>query len=207
MKALVDSSLAPHRERMARQFGRSETVLMRYDLLETTADDFIADAVRETAKTDIGLTNGFRFGSPVPPGQLTDADLWNLLPMDLRMKSGWVTGKELRAYFENELETVYSKDPWKLNGGWGARASGLTLTFKARADYGRRVVSIKVNGKEIEPDGRYTDRRVRTARRAHRHDLPPPWHPRSKNARTVGARGARALSEKPPSHCAAPRRS
>ena len=68
MKALVDSSLAPHRQRMANQIGRSETVLMRYDLLETTADDFIADAVRETAKTDIALTNGFRFGSPVPAG-------------------------------------------------------------------------------------------------------------------------------------------
>jgi 2',3'-cyclic-nucleotide 2'-phosphodiesterase (5'-nucleotidase family) len=156
MKALVDSSLAPHRQRMAKQVGRSETVLMRYDLLETTADDFIADAVRETAKTDIGFTNGFRFGSPVLAGQLTDADLWNLLPMDLWMKSGWVTGKELRAYFEAELETVYSKNPWKLNGGWGVRASGLTLAFKALADYGRRVVSIKVNGKEIEPDGRYS---------------------------------------------------
>ena len=156
MKALVDSSLAPHRQRMANQIGRSETVLMRYDLLETTADDFIADAVRETAKTDIALTNGFRFGPPVLAGQVTDADLWNLLPMDLRMKSGWVTGEELRAYFENELETVYSKNPWKHNGGWGARASGLTLTFKALADYGQRVVSIKVNGKEIEPDGRYS---------------------------------------------------
>jgi sulfur-oxidizing protein SoxB len=156
MKALVDSSLAPYRQRMARQIGRSETVLMRYDLLETTADDFIADAVREAAKTDIGFTNGFRFGSPVLPGLLTDADLWNLLPMDLRMKRGWVNGEELRAYFETELETVYSKNPWKLNGGWGVRASGLTLVFKALADYGRRVVSIKVNGKEIESDGRYS---------------------------------------------------
>jgi hypothetical protein len=30
--------------------------------------------------------------------------------MDLRMKSGWVSGEELRACFENELETVYSKN-------------------------------------------------------------------------------------------------
>jgi hypothetical protein len=72
------------------------------------------------------------------------------------MKSGWVTGKELRAYFEAELETVYSKNPWNLNGGWGVRASGLTLAFKALAEAGQRVVSIKVNGKEIEPDGRYS---------------------------------------------------
>jgi 2',3'-cyclic-nucleotide 2'-phosphodiesterase (5'-nucleotidase family) len=156
MKALVDKSLAPHRERMAKQVGRTDTVLMRYDLFETTADDFIADAVRETAKTDIGFTNGFRFGSPVRPSSLTEADLWNLLPMDARMKSGWVTGKELRAYFEKELETVYSKNPYKLNGGWGVRSSGLILAFKARADEGQRVVSIKVGGEEIEPDRRYS---------------------------------------------------
>ncbi len=156
MKALVDKSLAPYRDRLATQVGETETVLMRYDLFETTADDFIADAVRETAGTDIGFTNGFRFGSPVRPGPITEADLWNLLPMDARMKSGWVTGKELKAYFESELETVYSKNPYKLNGGWGVRSSGVTLAFKALADANQRVVSIKVNGEEIEPDGRYS---------------------------------------------------
>ncbi len=156
VKALVDKSLAPYRARMAKQAGTTETVLMRYDLLETTADDFIADAVRETAKTDIGFTNGFRFGVPVPPESITEADLWNLLPMDARMKRGWITGKELRDYLEHELELVYSKSPLKLNGGWGPRASGMTLVFKAQAGYGHRVVSIKINGREVEDNERYT---------------------------------------------------
>jgi S-sulfosulfanyl-L-cysteine sulfohydrolase len=129
---------------------------MRYDLFETTADDFIADAVRETSKTDIGFTNGFRFGVPVPPKRLTEGDLWNLLPMDPRMKSGWVTGKELKAYLENELETVYSKDPWKLNGGWGPRASGMTFEFDVRAEHGRRVTSVKINGNDLQDDTRYS---------------------------------------------------
>ena len=42
------------------------------------------------------------------------------------------------------------------NRSWGVRSSGLTLAFKALADFGQRVVSIKVNGKEIEPDGHYS---------------------------------------------------
>lgn len=156
VKALVDKSLAPHRERMAKQVGKTDTVLMRYDLFETTADDFIADAVRQVAKTDIGFTNGFRFGVPVPPSNVTEADLWNLLPMDARMKSGWITGKELKAYLESELEMVFSKNPWKLNGGWGPRASGMAIAFNALAGPGRRVVSIKVNGEEAEEDRLYT---------------------------------------------------
>ena len=156
VKALVDASLAPYRARMAITAGRTETVLMRYDLFETTADDFIADAVREAAQTDIGFTNGFRFGVPVPPQAITEADLWNLLPMEARMKRGWITGRELKDYLEHELEMVYATNPWKLNGGWGPRASGLAFTFDARAAFGRRVVSIEVKGREAQPEGHYT---------------------------------------------------
>jgi sulfur-oxidizing protein SoxB len=155
MKALVDKSLAPHRSRMSEPAGTTETLLMRYDVLETTADAFITDAVREIAGADIGFSNGFRFGVPIPPALITDADLWNLLPMDARMKIGWITGRELRAYLERELELVFSKDPWKLNGGWGVRASGMTMVFKASAEPGRRLVSVKVNGRDVEDQQRY----------------------------------------------------
>lgn len=156
VKQLVDKSLAPYRARMAKEAGETATVLMRYDLFETTADDFIADAVREVAKTDIGFTNGFRFGVPVPPRRVTEADLWNLLPMDARMKRGFITGAELKTYLEKELDMVFASDPWRLNGGWGPRAAGLVFTFNALAERGRRVVSIKVNGREVEADGRYS---------------------------------------------------
>jgi 2',3'-cyclic-nucleotide 2'-phosphodiesterase (5'-nucleotidase family) len=156
MKALVDQSLAPYRARMEQAAGTTETLLMRYDVLETTADDFITDAVRDIAKADIGFSNGFRFGVPIPPSNFTDADLWNLLPMDARMKAGWITGAELKAYLENELELVFSKDPWKLNGGWGVRASGLSMVFKASAEPGRRLISVKVGGRDVDDERRYT---------------------------------------------------
>jgi S-sulfosulfanyl-L-cysteine sulfohydrolase len=156
VKALVDQSLAPHRTRMAIAAGKTRTVLMRYDLFETTADDFIADAVREIGQADIGFTNGFRFGVPVMPKTVTQADLWNLLPMDARMKRGWVTGRELKDYLERELEMVYAQEPMKLNGGWGPRASGMIFTFDARARHGQRVMSIKVNGRDTQEDARYT---------------------------------------------------
>ena len=155
VKGLVDASLAPHRDRMAREVGKTDTVLMRYDVLETSADDFVSDAVRMVAGADIGFTNGFRFGVPVA-SNITEGDLWNILPMDARMKKGWVTGKELKAYWEDELEMVYSKSPMNLNGGWGPRASGMDIIFDAHADHGRRVISIKVGGREMKDDGRYT---------------------------------------------------
>jgi S-sulfosulfanyl-L-cysteine sulfohydrolase len=154
MKALVDKSLNPYRERMAQLIGKTKTLLMRYDVLETTADDFITDAVREIAKADIGFSNGFRFGVPIRPTDFTEADLWNLLPKDARLKAGWLTGKELKAYVENELELVFSDDPWKLNGGWGIRASGMTITFNARGQSGRRLIAVKVLDRDVEDEQR-----------------------------------------------------
>jgi S-sulfosulfanyl-L-cysteine sulfohydrolase len=155
VKKLVDASLKPHRERMAREVGTTETVLMRYDVLETSADDFVSDAVKAVTGADIGITNGFRFGVPVA-SSITEGALWNILPMDARIKKGWITGKELRDYWEDELEMVYSKSPMKLNGGWGPRASGMGIVFEAHADHGNRVISIKVGEKEIADDGQYT---------------------------------------------------
>jgi sulfur-oxidizing protein SoxB len=156
VKRLVETALAPHRARMARPAGKTDTVLMRYDILETSADDFIADAVRAIAGTDIGFTNGFRFGVPVPASDVTEADLWNLLPMDPRLKKGWVTGRELKAYWEDELEMVFSRSPMKLNGGWGPRASGMQIVFDAHADPGHRVIAITIGGRAMQDDARYT---------------------------------------------------
>lgn len=156
MKGVVDRVLAPHRERMGAVVARTNTTVMRYDVLETTADNVISDAVREAAGADIGFSNGFRFGLPIPPGPVREKDLWDLLPLDARLKVGWVTGEELKAYLEKELELVFSSDPWKLSGGWGPRASGLVMTYVAKASAGRRLKSVKVNGKEVEDTARYT---------------------------------------------------
>ena len=158
---------------------------MRYDLLETTADDFIADAVREIAKTDIGFTNGFRFGVPVPPETVTEADLWNLLPMDARMKRGWVTGKELKDYLENELEMVYAKTPLKLNGGWGPRASGMTFVFDARAEYGRQARVDQDQWSRGRGGRALHHCRVRTRRRADGCGLPASWNARRASSSDV----------------------
>ena len=156
MKRLVDRGLAPRRGRTDRVVARTRTPILRYDVLETTADNLISDAVREAAGADVGLSNGFRFGLPIPAGDVREGDLWNLLPLDARLKVGWVTGAELKRYLEGELELVFSRDPWKLSGGWGPRASGLTVTYRAKAPAGRRLLSVKVDGAEVRDGTRYT---------------------------------------------------
>ena len=153
---LVAASLAPYRERMNKIVGETRHLLMRYDVLETNTDFFVADVVRETTGADIGFTNGFRFGPPVPTGPVTVGDLWNMLPLDSRMKVGWITGRQLRDYLENELELVFSQDAWTLSGGWGPRPAGMTMVITAGNPKGKRLVSLKVKDREVKDDDRIT---------------------------------------------------
>ena len=156
VSAIVDKELAPYRDRMRQELCKTDVPILRYDVLETNADNLITDIVRDATGADIAVSNGFRFAPPVLPGRFTEADQWNLLPMDSRMKMGFVTGAQLRTYLEGELELVFSENPWKLSGGWGPRASGLEVTFTAHKPKGERVSAISVAGKPVESDARYS---------------------------------------------------
>jgi S-sulfosulfanyl-L-cysteine sulfohydrolase len=148
VKSLIEAAERPFQTRLHEVVGSTKASLMRYDVLETTMDSFVDDAVREATHTDVAFTNGFRFSPPIAAGPITDADLWNILPLDARLKSGQVSGKRMRAYLEHEMELVYAQDPFQLSGGWGVRPSGMTVLFTARATAGNRIKDVKINGKE-----------------------------------------------------------
>jgi len=156
VQSLVENAERPFATRLRAVIGSSKTTLMRYDVLETTMDDLVDDAVREAAHTDIAFTNGFRFSPPLAPGPLTEADLWNMLPFDAKIKSGSVTGAQLHAYLENEMELVYAQNPFKLSGGWGIRPSGMNVLFTAGAPRGSRIKDVKIQGQEIDAGKTYT---------------------------------------------------
>jgi 5'-nucleotidase len=156
VKALVEQAERPFRSRLRKVVGATKAVLMRYDVLETTMDNLVDDAIREVTHADVAFANGFRFSPPLAPGPLTEADLWNILPFDARLKLGRASGKQLHAYLENEMELVYSKDPMKLSGGRGVRPSGMTILFTAGVPAGSRIKDVKINGKEMEAERTYT---------------------------------------------------
>jgi S-sulfosulfanyl-L-cysteine sulfohydrolase len=152
----VAEAIAPHRATLEQPIGMLGSVLARYAVVENPLDNVLSDAIREAGGTEIGLSNGFRFGTPMLPGPVRHADLWNLFPVVNQLKTGEVTGRQLRAFWEQELENVFARDPEKRFGGWVPRPSGMTLRFRADAPKGQRVLEIKVNGKPLEDDRVYT---------------------------------------------------
>lgn len=156
VKQVVDASLAPYRSRMNVVLGHTDAALERYGVVENSVDAVMVRALKERTGADIALSNGFRFGHPVEPGPITEADLLRLYPVDGRVKLGKVTGKQLRAFWESEIEHVFSADPDKQFGGWLPRVAGMDVRFRANAPAGHHVLELDVGGKPLENDRTYT---------------------------------------------------
>ena len=160
-KTMVAAARAPYRQDLDRVVGRTTTPLVRYYVIETPMDNLITDALHWKFQTDFAVSNGFRFCPPlVPPAggeaAITNDYVWSMLPVDSVLKTGVVTGQQIRDWLENELENAFAKDPAKRFGGWFVRFKGLTVTFTARNRQGERVRSATMNGEPLALDRRYT---------------------------------------------------
>jgi 2',3'-cyclic-nucleotide 2'-phosphodiesterase (5'-nucleotidase family) len=161
MKTLVTAARAPYRQDLDRVVGRTTTPLVRYYVIETPMDNLITDALHWKFQTDFAVSNGFRFCPPLVPPEggeatITNEYVWSMLPVDSVLKSGVVTGQQIRDWLENELENAFAKDPAKRFGGWLVRFKGMTVTFTAGNRQGDRVRAVKMNGAPLVLDRRYT---------------------------------------------------
>lgn len=162
MKAMVNSAREPYRRELDRVIGKTKTPLVRYYVIETPMDNFITDAIMWKFKPDIALSNGFRFCPPLVPDPKTGmADitmdfLWSMLPVDSEAKQGVITGKQLWDWMEKELQNAFAKDPAKRFGGWVVRFNGMEVNFTIGNEMGKRVNTIKVKGKPVDFNKKYT---------------------------------------------------
>jgi 2',3'-cyclic-nucleotide 2'-phosphodiesterase (5'-nucleotidase family) len=161
MKTMVAAARAPYRQDLDRVVGHTTTPLLRYYVIETPMDNLITDALHWKVQTDFAVSNGFRFCPPLVPAPggeaaITNEYVWSMLPVDSVLKTGVVTGQQIRDWLENELENAFAKDPAKRFGGWLVRFKGLTVTFTAGNRLGARVREAKIQGEPLAPDRRYT---------------------------------------------------
>lgn len=161
MRTLVAAACAPYRDEIDPVLGKTTTPLLRYYVMETPTDNLITDALMWKFGTDFVVSNGFRFCPPLvpPPGgeaEITSGYLWAMLPIDSRLKSGVVTGQQIRDWLENELENTFSKDAARRFGGWLVRYKGLFVKFTIGNVAGERVQEVRIQGKALERDKVYT---------------------------------------------------
>lgn len=156
VRALLEELSEPYKEHLNTPLTTLTEGMGRYDVVETTLDNLLADALRDATGTEIALSNGFRFGTPIEAGALTEANLYDFYPVVTNLKTGEVTGQQLLDFWERELENVFAKDASKRFGGWVPRPSGMHMKFNAHGDKGSRVQEVTVNGEPLDPERVYT---------------------------------------------------
>ncbi|HXG84943.1 MAG TPA: 5'-nucleotidase [Pyrinomonadaceae bacterium] len=172
IKRLVAEIRRPFARRLDETIGRTDTDLFRKGVLESSMDNFIADAVREATGADIGMANGFRFSYPITKGAITEESLFNIFPMEANIKVGTLTGKQLRNFWENSLEDVFAADAYGQRGGWGARPSGMNVRVRLGAPKGARILWMKIGGELVKDDKHLHRRLVRPSGRRGGDALP-----------------------------------
>lgn len=143
--------------------GYSTIPLYRYFVIENPIDTMILDALKwKFPEINVVLSNGFRFcpprSTPDHTGNIpiTSGYLFDMLPVDSTVRTGVVTGQQIREWLEKELNNVFAKDASKRFGGWVVKFKGMKVEFRAFDEMGKRVESITVDGKPLDPTSEYT---------------------------------------------------
>ena len=162
ISALIAQLEAPFTADIERVVGHSKVPLYRYFVVENTIDTLILDALAWKVRTDIVLSNGFRF---CPPRSTPDADglipitegfIFDMLPVDATVRTAKVTGTELWKWLEKELHNVFAKDASKRFGGWLVKFRGMEMAFHAFGEQGKRVQTVTVGGQPLDPTRTYS---------------------------------------------------
>ncbi len=151
------------REDINKIIGYSTIPLYRYFVVENPIDTMILNALNwKFPDIDIVLSNGFRFCPPrTTPDQtgnipITNGYLFDMLPVDSTIRTGKVTGKQLKEWLEKELNNVFAKDASKRFGGWVIKFKGMKVSFNAFGEMGQRVQQATIQGQPIDENKIYS---------------------------------------------------
>ena len=95
-------------------------------VIEGTSHNWMADAIRWWAKSDLATVRGFRYGTHIKPGDIQRGDLYHYVPIGPRIaKASRINANQLRNQVDNSSLTVLGSDPVKdWAGGWMFAYSG-----------------------------------------------------------------------------------
>jgi sulfur-oxidizing protein SoxB len=159
MAAAVAKARAPFKAELAREVGRTESLLYRRGNFNGSFDDLICDAILAERDAEIALSPGFRWGTSVLPGAaITVEDITNATaityPNVYRMT---MTGERLKDVLEDVADNLFNPDPYYQQGGDMVRCGGLGYTIDVGKPMGSRISGIThlKSGKPIEAKREY----------------------------------------------------
>ncbi|HCX03392.1 MAG TPA: bifunctional metallophosphatase/5'-nucleotidase [Clostridiales bacterium] len=155
MKNNINQVMKPLEDKLGKVLGYTETNLDRYQVLESTMDNFLLQSLIDYTGAEVAFSNGWRYGAPIPKGPITENHLWNIIPVNPPVSTTKITGQELWDMMEENLDRTFAKNPYDQMGGYVKRCLGLNLYFKIENPRGERIQEFFINGRPLEKDRFY----------------------------------------------------
>jgi sulfur-oxidizing protein SoxB len=160
MAAAVAKVRAPFATELARELGRTESLLYRRGNFAGSFDDLICAAIMEERDAEIALSPGFRWGTSVLPGAaITVEDIHNATAITYpQVYRQQMTGERLKEILEDVADNLFNPDPYYQQGGDMVRCGGLGYTIDIAKGMGSRISGLThlKSGKPIEAARDYT---------------------------------------------------
>ncbi|WP_432357378.1 5'-nucleotidase C-terminal domain-containing protein [Sporosarcina sp. UB5] len=121
---------------------------------ETNLGNIITDGMLKKAKeidpeVSIAFQNGGGIRASIDKGEVTYGDVLTVLPFGNNLAIMELSGAELFETFEHSVKE-YPKE----SGGF-LHVAGMQVVFDGTAEPGKRIVSLKINGEEVQANNKY----------------------------------------------------
>jgi sulfur-oxidizing protein SoxB len=159
MAAAIAKARAPFATELAREVGRTESLLYRRGNFAGTFDDLICDALMAERDAEIALSPGFRWGASVLPGApITVEDIHNATAITYpQVYRQTMTGARLKEILEDVADNLFNPDPYYQQGGDMVRCGGLGYTIDIGKPMGSRIADLHLrSGRPIDAARDYT---------------------------------------------------
>jgi S-sulfosulfanyl-L-cysteine sulfohydrolase len=160
MTALIDKVRAPFAKDLAREIGKTDSLLYRRGNFNGTFDDLICNAMMAERDAEIVLSPGFRWGGTLIPG---DAITWEQITNATAITypncyRNQMTGAQIKEVLEDVADNIFHPDPYFQGGGDMVRMGGMGYAIDVSKPMGSRISAMThlKSGKPIEASKTYT---------------------------------------------------
>jgi 2',3'-cyclic-nucleotide 2'-phosphodiesterase (5'-nucleotidase family) len=137
-------------DQFGRVIGRLESNWVRDNHTASNIGNFLADCMREGARTDFGCINSGGIRKNMEPGEITVRDIKEILPFENYVCTFSVTGAELLKIMEKNAEKIAHELGGILQVG------GISYRWKGSKNSPITILDAKINGQPVDPTARYT---------------------------------------------------
>lgn len=160
MTALVEKVRAPFAKDLAREIGKTDSLLYRRGNFNGTFDDLICNAMMAERDAEIVLSPGFRWGETLIPGDtITWEHITNATAITYpNCYRNQMTGNQIKEVLEDVADNIFHPDPYFQGGGDMVRMGGMGYAIDVSKPMGSRISAMThlKSGKPIEASKTYT---------------------------------------------------